>query len=126
MLIEERRLIVYHGRVRLDSASVSSFALWVRAVLSGEHKPKHEFRLVSAIPGKVMQFHSVAELNPASSDISISDVLVRHSARDSKAGKGAALSQADIETLPLKLETANWYFDKVKKNPRVRQLIVGY
>ena len=114
-LLEDRRSIVYHGRVRLDNASISSFALWVRAVLVPEYRARNEFRIVCALPNRVLSYPGVVALNPSGHDVSISDVQIRHAGRPTKENRGKTLALEDIENLPKKLQHARWFFE-IEKN----------
>ena len=115
-LLEDRRSIVYHGRVRLDNASISSFALWVRAVLVPEYRARNEFRIVCALPNRVLSYPGVVALNPSGHDVSISDVQIRHASRPTKVNIGKTLDPSDVENLPENLRRARWFFETEKND----------
>lgn len=93
-----------------------AFKRWAEKVTAIDYKARHEFMSVGTLPGFVLKDADVAALKPISDEIHISDHQLRHSIRDIKAKRNAALPIEVIAELPSYLRNARWFYDSKHKN----------
>jgi len=90
---------------------ISNFRHWASGVLEPGYRPRHEYRRVGHLPAFVLEDQVVSALNPAGTDLHISDMQLLHARRNTKVARGAALTACVVLDLPNRLEAARWVFD---------------
>ena len=91
--------------------NAKSYADWIKKVLK-TMKPKGEMHPVGNIPGRVLQ---KLKKQPQLALVVADDTVIAHMYRDKKQNRGATLTIEEIQSIPEKFKTSNWYIDK--ENP---------
>lgn len=104
------------GMKTLSSEEKTQYAEWAKKAIATDYQAVHEFKPVGYLPDYVLADPEVRTLQPPGIEIEISDYLLRHGVRKTKAAHGAALSVQNLTDLPARLESARWRFDTGHSN----------
>lgn len=90
---------------RLQSPLSRAYRQWAQEVLANG-RSTNAYRVLGTVTPKVVQALKEMNVDLVSSALAIRDVELLHLARDAKAGRGAAISPADVLNLPALLANA--------------------